>query len=148
VFTSLGTRARKRSKVWNTDEQEIHKVREGLAMESDDRDIVYRQFFDKKQREYLRTLVCDEIIEEHQKSPRGQHTEPLERLLLYFRHAPQKDKYVVKRDERSRKFRIAQLSGKRDLPLRVVSDKEYATAEEVYHEIFLRRVRDLLESDT
>ena len=117
------------------------------AMELDDRDAVYRQFFDKKQREYLRTVICDEIIEEHRKSPLGQHTEPLERLLLYFRHAPQRDKYVIKRDCTSGKFRIARLSGDRDAPLSVVSDEEYAAAEAAYHEIFLRRVRELLESD-
>jgi hypothetical protein len=29
-----------------------------------------------------------------------------------------------------------------------VSDVEYGTVEEAYHEIFLRRVRELVESDT
>jgi branched-chain amino acid transport system permease protein len=118
------------------------------AMESDDGNVLYRQLFRKKQREYLRTVICDEIIEEHRKSPLGRHSEPLERLLLYFRYAPQRGKYVVKRNEKSRKFQIAQLSGERDAPLREVSDAEYGTAEEVYHEIFLRRVHELLESDT
>ncbi len=122
-------------------------VRQDHAMESDDRDVVYRRLFDKKQREYLRTVICDEIIEEHRKSPLGQHTEPLERLLMYFRHAPQRDKYVVKRDGKSGKFRIAQLSGNRDAPLSGVNDREYAAAEETYHEIFLLRVRELMELD-
>ncbi len=111
------------------------------------RDVHYREFFRRKQREYLRTVISDEIIDEHRDHPRGQHSEPLERLLSYFRHAPLKDKYVVTRSEKSRAFRIAQLSGERSAPLKGVSETEYATADEAYHEIFLRRVRELLESD-
>ena len=94
-------------------------------MESGDRDILYRHLFRKKQREYLRTVICDEIIEEHRKSPLGRHSEPLERLLLYFRYAPRSGKYVVTRMEKSRKFQIAQLSGERNAPLRAVSDVRY-----------------------
>lgn len=115
-------------------------------MDSDDRDVVYRHYFDKKQRQYLRTLIDDDLIEEHRRNPRGQHSEPLERLLVYFRHAAQKGKYVIKRNERSGGFRVAQLTGEREAPLRVDNDREYATADEAYHEVFLRRVHELMEA--
>jgi branched-chain amino acid transport system permease protein len=117
-------------------------------MESDNRDVLYCQLFRKKQREYLRTVISEEIIEEHRRSPLGRHSEPLERLLHYLRSAPQRGKYVVKKDEKSRKFQIAQLSGERATPLREVSEAKYDTALEAYHEIFLRRVREVMESDT
>ena len=117
-------------------------------MEFNDQDALYRQLFRNKQKEYLRTVISDEIIEEHRKNPLGRHSEPLERLLHYFRSAPHPGKYVIKKDEKSRKFHVAQLSGLRATPLKEVSEVEYDTALEVYHEIFLRRVREVLESDT
>jgi branched-chain amino acid transport system permease protein len=117
-------------------------------MELNDRDLIYRELFRKKQREYLRTVISDEIIEEHRKRPLGQHSEPLERLLLYFRTAPLKNKYVIKRDGISHKFRIARLSGEQYAPLKEISQVEYETSNEAYHEVFLRRVRELLESDS
>jgi branched-chain amino acid transport system permease protein len=116
-------------------------------METVDRDATYFELFRKKQREYLRTVIDAELLEEHRKNPRGQHSEPLERLLHYFRTAPQKDKYVIRRDVKSGKYRIAQLTGDKDVPTREVGSIEYKTLREVYHEIFLRRVRELLEAD-
>ena len=38
------------------------------------------------------------------------------------------------------------LSGFRGVAPRVVDDKVYATEDEAYHGVFLRRVQDLLES--
>jgi branched-chain amino acid transport system permease protein len=116
-------------------------------METVDRDATYFDLFRKKQREYLRTVIDDELLEEHRKNPRGQHSEPLERLLHYFRTAPHKDKYVIRRGAKSGRFRIAQLTGEKDAPIREVSSTEYKTLGEIYHEIFLRRVRELLEAD-
>ena len=63
------------------------------------------------QRDFLKTLVCEEVIEEHQKKPLGQHSEALERLLLYFRRVPQIDKYAIRRDPRSRRYKIVAFSG-------------------------------------
>jgi branched-chain amino acid transport system permease protein len=116
------------------------------ATEIDDKDALYRRRFDKMQRDYLKTLVCDEVIEEHRKKPLGQHSEALERLLLYFRRVPQVDKYAIRRDAGSSRYKIVAFSGTRGTSPRVVEDKEYATTEEAYHGVFRRRVYDLLES--
>jgi branched-chain amino acid transport system permease protein len=116
------------------------------ATEIDDKDALYRRRFDKMQRDYLKTLVCDEVIEEHRKKPLGQHSEALERLLLYFRRVPQVDKYAIRRDPDTSRYKIVAFSGVRGTSPRVVEDKEYATAEEAYHGVFRRRVYDLLES--
>jgi branched-chain amino acid transport system permease protein len=116
------------------------------ATEIDDKDQLYHRRFDKMQRDYLKTLVCDEVIEEHRKKPLGQHSEALERLLLYFRRVPQNDKYAIRRDPRSGKYKIIAFSGARGASPRFVEEKEYETAETAYHGVFRRRIDDLLES--
>lgn len=116
------------------------------ATEIDDKDYLYHRRFDKMQRDYLKNLVCDEIIDEHKNKPLGQHSEALERLLLYFRRVPQNDKYAIKRDENTNTFKIVAFSGVRGMSPRLVEDKEYNTIEDAYHGVFVRRVYDLLES--
>jgi branched-chain amino acid transport system permease protein len=116
------------------------------ATEIDDKDALYLRRFDKMQRDYLKTLVCDEVIEEHRRKPLGQHSEALERLLLYFRRAPQVDKYAIRREGINGPHKIVAFSGERGVSPRVVEDKEYATIEEAYHGVFMRRVYDLMES--
>ena len=107
---------------------------------------LYRSYFDAKQREYLKTLVCDELISEHRAKPLGQHSEPLGRLLHYFRHAPLAGKYVIKRELRFGTFRILALSGVRGVPPTPVDDEAHETVEDAYHALFLKRVEDLLAS--
>ena len=90
------------------------------ATEMDDKDVVYRKRYDKMQREFLKTLVSEEVIEEHKKKPLGQHSEALERLLIYFRVSSQVDKYVIKCEEPFKKYKIMALSGKRGSSPRLV----------------------------
>ncbi len=116
------------------------------ATEICDKDYLYHRRFDKMQRDYLKNLVCDEIIYEHKNKPLGQHSEALERILLYFRRVPQNDKYAIKRDGSSNTFKIVAFSGVRGMSPRLVEDKEYNTIEDAYHGVFVRRVYDLLES--
>ena len=109
---------------------------------------LYRLYFDEKQREYLKTLVCDEIIAEHEAKPLGQHSEPLARLLHYFRHAPQAGKFAIKRELRSGTFRIVALSGERGVPPRPVDDETHERIDDAYHALFLKRVEGLMASET
>jgi branched-chain amino acid transport system permease protein len=94
------------------------------ATETKDKDLIYWRRYDKMQRDYLKTLVTPELVEEHKNCPLGQHSEALERLLVYFRRQPLVDKYAIT----------------------VVEDKIYGSQDEAYHGVFLRRVQDLLES--
>ncbi len=113
------------------------------AME--DRDVIYRRYYDGKQEEFLRTLVSDDVIAEHRRSPLGQHSEPLERLLLYFRRMPMPDKLAIKRDADAASYRLIALSGERGVPPRFVEDTAYETLEDAYHGIFLRQVKELMD---
>ncbi len=116
------------------------------STECPDKDHVYCRRFDKMQRDYLKTLVSDAVIDEHQRQPLGQHSEALERLLLYFRRAPQRDKYAIQVIEPFKDYRIVALSGHRGVAPRDVEEKTYASETEAYHGVFLRRVQDLLET--
>jgi branched-chain amino acid transport system permease protein len=116
------------------------------ATETRDKDLIYWRRYDKMQRDFLKRLVSPEVIEEHRKSPLGQHSEALERLLLYFRRAPLSDKYAIIAVEPFKAYRIVALSGQRGVAPRIVEDRIYASQEEAYHGIFMRRVQDLLES--
>lgn len=116
------------------------------ATECADKDQLYYRRFDKLQRDFLKTLVSDEVIDEHRRNPLGQHSEALERLLLYFRRHPQQDKYAIEVIEPFAAYRIVALSGRRGVAPRDVEEKTYPSQVDAYHGVFLRRVQDLLES--
>jgi branched-chain amino acid transport system permease protein len=116
------------------------------ATETRDKDLIYWRRYDKMQRDYLKKLVSPEIIEEHERCPLGQHSEPLERLLLYFRRAPQDDKYAIVVVEPFKAYRIVALSGVRGVAPRTVEERIYPSQEAAYHGVFMRRVQDLMES--
>ena len=114
--------------------------------EIDNKDIVYREYYDKMQSKYLKTLVCEEVIQEHKNKSHGQHSEPLSRLLHFFSSAPQKGKYAIKHDEQNNIFNIIVLSGERGEPPIIVEGEEFRTLEDAYHGVFLKRISDLMKS--
>ena len=116
------------------------------ATETADKDQVYYRRFDKMQRDFLKRLVTERVVEEHRTRPLGQHSEALERLLVYFRRQGQVDKYAILATEAFKAYRIVALSGHWGTAPRVVEDRAYPTRDEAYHALFLRRVQDLLES--
>ena len=116
------------------------------ATEIEDKQYIYYRRFDKKWRNYLKTLVTDEIIEEHRRKPLGQHSDALQRLLNYFRCGPLPDKYAIFEVKSFKEYKVVALTGVRGMPPRVVDDKVYPSLKEAYHAVFLRRINDLLES--
>lgn len=116
------------------------------ATETANKDLVYWRRYDKMQRDFLKKLVTPELIAEHEATPLGQHSEPLERLLLYFRRQPLPDKYAIQVVEPFSAYRIVALSGQRGVAPRIVEDKLYQSQDAAYHGVFMRRVHDLLES--
>jgi hypothetical protein len=46
-----------------------------------DRQVLVFEHWDRKQRERIRALVTDELVEEHARKPLGQHSDALERVL-------------------------------------------------------------------
>ncbi len=116
------------------------------ATETADKSLIYQRRYDKMSRDHLKKLVTPEVIEEHRVTLNGQHSEALERLLIYFRTRPQEEKYAIMAVELFKGYRIVALSGHRGVAPRVVEDKIYPTPDEACHGVFMRRVQDLMES--
>jgi branched-chain amino acid transport system permease protein len=83
------------------------------ATETADKDSIYFRRFDKTQRDFLKTLISDELMREYEQKPLGQHSEALERVLNYFRRQPQNDKHAVIAVKPFEAYRIVALSGQR-----------------------------------
>jgi branched-chain amino acid transport system permease protein len=139
-------RSKKRGEWRSTRTEKGGEVLPEEATEIDDKDSIYFRRFDKMQRDYLKGLITPEIIEEHRRQPLGQHSEGLERVLLYFRRAKMDDKYALHRAGPRGPYKIIAFSGVRGVSPRLVDDREYKTLDEAYHGVFMRRVHDLLES--
>jgi branched-chain amino acid transport system permease protein len=116
------------------------------ATEIRNKDLIYHQRFQKNLREYLKSLITPELIEEHRRTPLGQHSDALERVLNYFRRAPGEDKYSLYEIETGRKYRIIALSGQKGIPPREVDERIYESKNEALHAVFLKRVQELMES--
>ena len=139
-------RNKKKSEFRSTRSEKGGEMLPEEATETADKDQIYFRRFDKMQRDYLKALIDDDVIEEHRRRPLGQHSEQLERLLVYFRRAGQVDKYAITMTKPFKEYRIVALSGQRGVAPRLVDDKIYTSENEAYHAVFLRRVQDLLES--
>ncbi len=116
------------------------------ATEIADKNLIALRRYDKRSRDHLKTLVTPAVIEEHRVKPYGQHSEPLMRLLAYFRFASIVDKYALKTEVPFRRYRLIALSGVRGVPPRLVDDKVYESLPEAYHAVFVKRCQDLLDS--
>ena len=116
------------------------------AIEIRDKNVIAYRRYDKRSRDHLKTLVSPEVLEEHRLKPHGQHSDPLMRLLAYFRFTAVEDKYALRCDEPFRSYRLIALSGRRGVPPRVVDDKTYPSLDAAYHAVFVKRCQDLLES--
>jgi branched-chain amino acid transport system permease protein len=111
--------------------------------EISDKGIIVEREFERAIRDQLREWITPEIIEEHRRSPLGQHSDHLERILNYFRKQPISNKYVVYCESAFQAYRVVALSGIPGVPPRLVDDKTYPNLDEAYHAVFLRRINDL-----
>jgi len=116
------------------------------ATQITDKQAIYTQRFDKQLREELKKLVTDELIAEHRRTDGGRRSDALERILTFFRRADVAGKYAILAEKPFAAYRIVALSGKRGMPPRLVDDQVFATQEEAQHGVFLKRIRDLLDS--
>lgn len=113
---------------------------------SQDREQIFRERFDTYRRDFLRQIITPEVIEEHRRKPWGQHSERLERLLIYIRQRPLENKLAVQVIEPFKAYRIVALSGHRGVPPKPVGEEVFASVHEADHAIFLLYVQELLQS--
>src|SRR5277367_3647780 len=86
--------------------------------------------WDARIRKSLRALITEALIAEHRRQPRGQHGDALARVLNYFRRAPLTRKYVVLCTVPHVEWKIAELSGRRGDPPRVIDDRSFTSEAE------------------
>jgi branched-chain amino acid transport system permease protein len=111
-----------------------------------DRELLVSARWQARMASNLRPLITDELIEEHRRKPLGQHSDALERVLNYFRRAPQAHKYIGVCTRPWAEWRIGVLSGVRGVPPTILEDESFTSEDALLHGIFLRRVRDLTAS--
>ncbi len=105
-----------------------------------------RSYFDRKTRQYLRSVINDALIEEHRRRPHAQHrSEALGRLLFYFKNLPLEEQYALRLTPEGR-YRITNIprAGERPVDL---DTTEYADPSAGLHGIFLRKISDLMDKN-
>jgi branched-chain amino acid transport system permease protein len=136
---------RKSERIASRSEREGDLTAEEAAL-IQDKDLVAVASFKKDLREELKSLISHDLVEEHRRAPLGEHSPELRRVLNYFRTGPIAEKYAIHEVQPFTEYRVIALSGMRGMPPRDVGDDSYATLDEAYHAVFLRRVQDLLDT--
>jgi branched-chain amino acid transport system permease protein len=108
-----------------------------------DQQLHYFERFDRNIRHYLRTILSDELIEEHRISPLGRHSDALERVLNYFRRPPHFGLYA----DKSGSLRMIHLPVIPGEGPQFVSETLYQNKEEGAHAVFLAHVDLLCKGD-
>src|SRR5277367_1139263 len=108
---------------------------EGDALAERDKSLQIYARWDARIRKSLRALITEALITEaliaeHRRQPRGQHGDALARVLNYFRRAPLTRKYVVLCTVPHVEWKIAELSGRRGDPPRVIDDRSFTSEAE------------------
>src|SRR5690348_6302717 len=109
-----------------------------------DQDVVVWLHVTERRAQRIRALITDELIEEHRRSPRGHHSDALDRVLRFFRVAPIPGKEIVIESVPFETYHVGVMTG---VPGRAaeVLPETYGSYEETLHAIFLRRVARLHE---
>lgn len=116
------------------------------AIEIADKQAIFIRRFDARLRAELKQLVTEELIKEHRTTFGKRRSDALERVLTYFRSAAVTDKYAILAVKPSVEYRIVALSGRRGVPPRAVDDQVFTNEQDALHGVFLKRVRDLMDS--
>ncbi len=116
------------------------------AIEIRDKQAIFMRRFDGWQREELKRLITDELIEEHRRTIGQRRGDALERVLVYFRRGAVADKYAILAIKPFAEYRLVAMSGRRGVPPRAVDDRVYTTPDDALHAVFVKRVQDLMES--
>ncbi len=107
-----------------------------------DQDQEARKMWDRITRDYLRSVISDDLIAEYRRSPTGHHSEPLARLLAWCQRRPLQEQYAVKA-EADGSFRIVSMTGRRGVPPQYVGEVRFASLEDARHGVLLRHISDL-----
>ena len=112
------------------------------SLPADRQRLVYARFTQKLAAD-LRLLVNEDLIEEHRRKPLGQHTDALERLLLYFRRAPT---YALYSRKPCREYQVIRLPVTATSTPTPVDDTVYTDKNAALHAVFLLHLQDFMRA--
>jgi len=107
------------------------------------KDLLCYERFDRVIRGQIKRLITPELVEEHRRATVGAHSDALSRVVNYIRRAPLPGKFAVYAIKPFGPYRIIALSGVRGKRPEFVGEEEYATLDEIYHAIFLKRIENI-----
>ncbi len=79
------------------------------------------------------------VVDEFRKTPVGQHSPELQRVLNVFRGEAVQDKYVLVCTKPAQEWVLGQLTGERGKPIKILKDKVFKSLEDAEWEVFQRR---------
>ena len=94
------------------------------------------------------SLVDDELIAEHRRNPFGAHSDRLLRVLHYVRRQPIVNKFVVVFSWDLVNWTVARMPADLRHEVILIPEAQFATYAEAEHEVFRRRMDDLLSSQS
>jgi branched-chain amino acid transport system permease protein len=109
-----------------------------------DRDSVVLARWERRMRLAICDLLTGQVIAEHQRDPRGDHSDTLKRVLNYFRRSSTLTPYAVICTQPYRQWRVAQLSGVRGHGPVLDDDRTFTSEADAMHAVFLKRVDEVM----
>jgi branched-chain amino acid transport system permease protein len=105
-----------------------------------DKQLIYLARFDARLRAHLKTLITDELIEEHRVKPLGQHSDSLDRVLNYLRRPA---KFGLYSADVCREYQVISLPVAPGSTPEPLDGEVYHDKNEAMHAVFLKQIEAL-----
>jgi branched-chain amino acid transport system permease protein len=115
-----------------------------IAKNMTDRDAIAVARWDQRTRLAIRSLLNDQLIDEHRRDPRGLHSDTLKRVLNYLRRSSALTPYVVICTQPFREWRVARLTGVSGQAPIFVDEQRFNSEAGAMHAVFLLRVQEIM----
>jgi hypothetical protein len=97
--------------------------------------------------EFAITALDRQLIDEFRRRPIGQHPPALQRILIKMRGAPLAGKHVLFCRHHHKEWVLAEMTGDRTRPVRLIEDRVFSSREEAEWEVFKLRWKAYTNED-
>ena len=109
-----------------------------------DRDPVAMARWDERMRAAIRPLLTTDVIAEHQRDPRGPHSDALKRVLNYFRRSTALTPLVIVCTRPFQEWRVARLTGVPGRGPVLIDQQTFDSQAAAMHAVFLKRAAEVM----
>ena len=99
--------------------------------------------FNARLKTEIKGLITPALIEEHRRKPLGRHSDPLERVLNFFRRPPA---YALYSRVPMREWQLIRLPIDPNAPPTPIEETVYRSEADAMHAVFMHNVNDLMAS--